>query len=79
MFQKTLLRYIHWTSSICFNIKKIFLYPLIRKGTVITYVDDIFILTTTYEQMYETLEGYHKILQKENLKAAPDQTYCMLK
>ena len=49
-----------------------FLYPLIRKGTLITYVDDIFIQTTTYDQMYETLEEYHKILEKENLKAAPD-------
>ena len=29
--------------------------------------------------MYETLEKYHKILQKENLKAAPDKTYFMLK
>ena len=56
-----------------------FLYPLIRKGTVITYVDDIFIQTTAYDQMYETLEENHKILQKENLKAAPDKTYFMLK
>ena len=55
-----------------------FLYPLIRKRTVITYVDDIFIQTTTYDQMYETLEEYHKILQEENLKAAPDKTYFML-
>ena len=29
--------------------------------------------------MYESLEEYHKILQKENLKAAPDKTYFMLK
>ena len=56
-----------------------FLYPLIRKGTVITYVDDIFIQTNSYEQMYETLIEYHKILLKENLKAAPDKTYFMLK
>ena len=39
-----------------------FVYPLIRKGTVITYVDDIFIQTTTYDQMYGTLEEYHKVL-----------------
>ena len=26
-------------------------YPLIRKGTVIAYVDDIFVQTPTYEQM----------------------------
>ena len=56
-----------------------FLYPLIRKGTFITYVDDIFIQTTSYEQMFETLTEYHKILLKENLKAAPDKTYFMLK
>ena len=56
-----------------------FLYPLIRKGTVITYVDDIFIKTNSYEQMYETLIEYHKILLKENLKAAPYKTYFMLK
>ena len=56
-----------------------FLYPLIRKGTVITYVDDIFIQTNSYEQMYETLIEYHKILLKENLEAAPDKTFFMLK
>ena len=56
-----------------------FLYPLIRQGTVITYVDDIFIQTNSYEQMFETLIEYHKILLKENLKAAPDKTYFMLK
>ena len=42
-----------------------FLYPLIRKGTVITYVDDIFIQTTTYEQMCETLEENQNLLQKK--------------
>ena len=56
-----------------------FLYPLIRKGTVITYVDDMFIQTNSYPQMYATLIEYQKILLKENLKAAPDKTYFMLK
>ena len=56
-----------------------FLYPLIRKGTVITYVDDIFIQTNSYDQIYETLTEYHKVLLKENLKTAPDKTYFMLK
>ena len=56
-----------------------FLYPLIRKRNVITYVDDIFIKTNTYEEMYHTLEENHKILLKENFKAAPDKTYFMLK
>ena len=31
-----------------------FLYPLIRKGTMITYVDNIFIQTNSYDQIYET-------------------------
>ena len=56
-----------------------FLYPLIRKGKVISYVDDIFIQTNSYDQMYETLIEYLKILLKENLKAAPDKTYFILK
>ena len=56
-----------------------FLYPLNRKGTVITSVDDIFIQTNSYEQMFETLIEYHKRLLKENLKAAPHKTYFMLK
>ena len=29
--------------------------------------------------MYETFQEYHKILLKENLKAATDKTYFMLK
>ena len=49
------------------SILKHFLYPLIRKGTVITYVDDIFIQTNSYPQMYESLIDYHKIVLKENL------------
>ena len=56
-----------------------FLYPLIRKGTVITYVDDIFIQTNSCDQMYETHTECHKVLIKEKLKAAPDKTYFMLK
>ena len=56
-----------------------FHYPLIRKGTVITYVDDIFIKYNSYPQMYETLIEYHKILLKENLKAAPYKTNFMSK
>ena len=57
-----------------------FLYPLIRKGTVITYADDIFIQTNSYEQMYDNLEEYHKILKKENIKAdKTNKTYLLLK
>ena len=38
------------------SILTYFLYPLIRKGTLITYVDDIYIKTNSYEQMYKTLQ-----------------------
>ena len=56
-----------------------FLYPLIRKGTVITYVDDFFIQKNSNQQMYETLIECQKMLLKENLKEAPNKTYLMLK
>ena len=38
------------------SILKRFLYPFIRKGTLITYVDDILIKRNSYEQMNDTLE-----------------------
>ena len=50
------------------SILTISFIPLIRKGSVITYVDDIFIQTNSYEQMHETIEEYHKILLKKTLK-----------
>ena len=42
-----------------------FLYPLIRKGTVITYVDNILIQTTMYIQMYETWKNITKYCKKK--------------
>ena len=61
LFQTIIRRNINWTSSICININT---FPISsnKKGTVITYVDDIFIQTNSYEQMFETLTEYHKIL-----------------
>ena len=64
---KRLLYEISIGSAVFASIPTHFLYPLIRKGTVMTYVDDIFIQKNTYEEMYNTLEEYHKILLKENL------------
>ena len=45
--------------------------PLILKKKAITYLDDVFMQSQTKEEMFTVLEHYHKILQKENLKAAP--------
>ena len=52
--------------------------PLIRKNKIITYLDNVFILDTTTGKMLQTLDQYHKILNKENLKAAPDKPFCFL-
>ena len=45
-----------------------FLYPLIRKGTVITYVDAIFIQTTTNEQTTKPWKNITKFFKKKTLE-----------
>ena len=52
--------------------------PLIRENKVITYLDDVFIQDTTADTMLQTLEQYHHIMHKENLKAAPDKSFFFL-
>ena len=52
------------------SMSKIF-RPLILKKNAITYLDDVFMQSQTKEEMFKVLEHYHKILQNENLKAAP--------
>ena len=42
-----------------------FLYPLIRKRTVITYFVDIFIQTNSYEQMCETLRITQNTIERK--------------
>ena len=49
--------------------------PLILKKNAITYVDDVFLQSQTKDEMFNVLEHYHKILQNENLKAAPDKSH----
>ena len=44
----------------------------------ITYLDDVFMQSQTKEEMFTGLEQYHKILQNENLKAAPDKSHFFL-
>ena len=58
-------------------LNKIF-RPLILKKIAITYLDDVFMQSQTKEEMFTVLEQYHKILQNENLKAAPDKSYFFL-
>ena len=52
--------------------------PLILKKNAITYIDDVFMQSQTKEEMFTVLEHYHKILQNENLKAAPDKSHFFL-
>ena len=51
---------------------------LILKKNAITYLDDVFMQSQKKEEMFTVLEHYHKILQNENLKAAPDKSHFFL-
>ena len=53
-------------------ISKIF-RALILKKNAITYLDDVFMQSQTKDKMFTVLEQYQKILQNENLKAAPSK------
>ena len=52
--------------------------PLILKKNAITYLDGVFMQSQTKDEMFTVLEKHHKILQKENLKAAPDKSHFFL-
>ena len=52
--------------------------PLKLKKNAITHLDDVFMQSQTKDEMFTVLEKYHKILQKENLKAAPDKSNIFL-
>ena len=52
--------------------------PQILKKNAITYLDDVFMQSQTKDEMLIVLEQYHKILQNENLKAAPDKSHFFL-
>ena len=59
------------------SMSKIF-RPLILKKNAITYLDDVFMQSQTKDEMFTVLEQYHKTLQNENLKAAPDKSHFFL-
>ena len=52
--------------------------PLTLKKNAITYLEDVFMQSQTKDEMVTILEQYQKILQKENLKAAPDKSHFFL-
>ena len=55
-----------------------FFRTLILKKNAITYLDDVFMQSQTKVEMFTVLEHYNKILQNENLKAAPDKSHFFL-
>ena len=52
--------------------------PLILKKNAITYLDDVFMQLQTKEEMFTVSEQYHRIIQNEKLKAAPDKSHFSL-
>ena len=59
-------------------IMSIIFRPLVLKKNAITFLDDVFMHSQTKDEMFTVLEQYHKILQNENLKAAPDKSHFFL-
>ena len=51
---------------------------LILSKNVITILDDVFLQSQTKHEIFTVLDKYHKILLKENVKAAPDKWYFFL-
>ena len=45
--------------------------PRLLKKNAITYLDDVLMQSQIKDEMFTILEQYHKIIQNENLKAAP--------
>ena len=52
--------------------------PLILKKNAIAYLDDVFMQSQTKYEIFTFSEQYLKILQNENLKAAPDKSHFFL-
>jgi len=53
--------------------------PMIEKGTIITYLDDVLIMAKTKEEMFENIQEFHILLRKSKLKMAPDKTLLFQK
>ena len=49
--------------------------PLVRENRVNRYLDHVFMQDTATDTMLQTFNQYHKILKKENLKAAPVKSF----
>ena len=52
--------------------------PLIPSKIAITYLDDVFTQSQTKDEMFTVLEKDHSFLQKQNMKAAADNSHHFL-
>ena len=66
------------TAAFSAFMSKIFRPLILKKKNAITYLDDVFMQSQTKDEIFTVLEKYHKILQIENLKAAPDKSHFFL-
>ena len=53
--------------------------PTKRQNHIIRYLDDVVMQDTTTDTMLQTVYKRHQILETENLKTAPDQSFLFLK
>ena len=53
--------------------------PLVRKKQAITYIDDTIMQSQTRSEVFTIINEYHTLLRKAGLKAAPDNTFLLLK
>ena len=66
--------------SIFFSrLMTIHLEPLIKKEQTISYIDDTIMQSKNKREMFSIIHEYHSLLRKAGLKAAPEQTFFLLR
>ena len=55
-----------------------FFQSLIDKRSALVYIDDTLLLADEKQEMFQLIKELHKIATKENLKQAPEKSFCML-
>ena len=55
-----------------------FFKTLIEQGIALVYIDDILLLSSSKEHMFQLIEQLHIISTKTNLKLAPEKSFFML-
>ena len=53
--------------------------PLIKRKQAITYIDDTLLQAKDKREMFTIVKEYHSLLQKANIKAAPNKAMFFLR